>query len=213
MESSRETSLLSGSWDRNLQSWARGTCWIFPRVSCKWRNLSLHIALRVELSEDSLPGLCLWTDAMRTSEVPLYSAAGKLDRLFSFPRLNQVFSNSWAEKKKKAAVLFQSNQTKETVRIYAGLEPWLLILTQQTQWECEVSAKATSERCHQIQCTMQERVSMCMCVQKCWKLEVPRQFVLHPEIFQQWPLALFMCYASNVISHTAQYDEVNALGH
>lgn len=56
---------------------------------------------------------------MRMSEVSLHSAAGKLDRLFGFPRLYQVFFDLGAEKKKKkkAAVLFQSNQTKETVRI------------------------------------------------------------------------------------------------
>lgn len=86
-------------------------------MSCKRRNPSLHIVLGVELSEDSLPGLCVWTDAMRMSEVSLHSAAGKLDRLFSFPRLYQVFFDFGAEKKKKEAVLFQSNQTKETVRI------------------------------------------------------------------------------------------------
>lgn len=61
---------------------------------------------------------------MQVSEVPLYPAAGKLERLFNFPRLHQVFLDfGLKKKKKKELVLFQSNQTKKTVRIYAGLEP------------------------------------------------------------------------------------------
>lgn len=53
---------------------------------------------------------------------------------------------------------------------------------------------------------------MCACRNDGKNTEVPGQFVLHPEFFQQWPLVLFMSYASNVISHMAQYGEVNALG-
>lgn len=61
---------------------------------------------------------------MQVSEVPLYPAAGKLECLFNFPRLHQVFLDfGLKKKKKKELVLFQSNQTKKTVRIYAGLEP------------------------------------------------------------------------------------------
>lgn len=67
-------------------------------------------------------------------------------------------------------MLFQSNQTKEMIRIYEGLEPWLLILTRQTQWECGVSAKLTSGRCCQIQCAGRKGcVHVCVCVQKWWK--------------------------------------------
>lgn len=62
---------------------------------------------------------------MQVSEVPLYPAAGKLEHLFNFPRLHQVFLDFGLKKKKKKKelVLFQSNQTKKTVRICAGLEP------------------------------------------------------------------------------------------
>lgn len=61
---------------------------------------------------------------MQVSEVPLYPAAGKLEHLFNFPRLHQVFLDFGLKKKKKKELgLFQSNQTKKTVRICAGLEP------------------------------------------------------------------------------------------
>lgn len=52
----------------------------------------------------------------------MYSAAGTFQRLFNYLRLNQVVLD-FDLKKKKRALLFQSNQTKETVRIYVGLEP------------------------------------------------------------------------------------------
>lgn len=57
------------------------------------------------------------------SEVSMYSAAGTFQRLFNYLRLNQVVLDFDLKKKKKRALLFQSNQTKETVRIYVGLEP------------------------------------------------------------------------------------------
>lgn len=88
--------------------------WILPSVSCKSRNLSLHIALRVELSEDSLPSLCVGTDAIRMSEVPLYSVTGNLTAYSVFQDCTKF---SWicglGKKKKKQLCCFnQSNQTK-----------------------------------------------------------------------------------------------------
>lgn len=85
--------------------------WILPSVSCKSRNLSLHVALRVELSEDSLPSWYIWTDAMHMNDVPLYSATGNLTAYSVFQDCTKF---SWIcglgkkkEKKNKGAVLFQ----------------------------------------------------------------------------------------------------------
>lgn len=50
---------------------------------------------------------------MQVSEVPLYPAAGKLERLFNFPRLHQVFLDFGLKKKKKkgtCAVSIKPNQ-------------------------------------------------------------------------------------------------------
>lgn len=48
---------------------------------------------------------------MQVSEVPLYPAAGKLEHLFNFPRLHQVFLDFGLKKKKKRN-LGCFNQTK-----------------------------------------------------------------------------------------------------
>lgn len=49
---------------------------------------------------------------MQGSEVPLYPAAGKLERLFNFPRLHQVFLDFGLGKKKcnTCAVSIKRNQ-------------------------------------------------------------------------------------------------------
>lgn len=146
-----------------------------PQVSGKWRNLSLHTALGFELSEDSLPSLCVWTDALWMSEVLLYFAAGTHHHLFNFPRLHQS-KFSWifiiknqkkkiAKKKNNPAELFQSNQTKEIIRIYV----WALTAQPDkansvgmwSQCQADLWKVLWNPVC------WQERV--CVCVQQWWK--------------------------------------------